>query len=219
VIPDAFEEAKRLGDGWIGADHFFLALWAEPSVARDVLEELGVTYDAMSELVRQSRAGSEHPLPRYDGGGLGWNPAATEVTGRAEAFAASFGHASATPEDWLLALIWDAHGVSSVLHDQYGASAAEVVAALRRRGVRVPEADPPVYRPMRGYRRVEVTEAEIDGVLKVLGEWHPPGSEWRWGFNWLPGEPRRAYVAGEDGVDLEGAVREAQARRDRSATN
>ena len=70
---------------------------------------------------------------------------------------------------------------------------------------------------MRGHRRIEVSEDELTGVLEVLGERHPPGSEWRWGFNWLPddpeqGGPRQAWVGGEEGIDLEDALAEARAR-------
>jgi hypothetical protein len=48
-------------------------------------------------------------------------------------------------------------------------------------------------------------------MIALLAERHAPGSEWRWGFNWLPGEPRRARVDSEDGIDLDGIL--AQVRR------
>jgi hypothetical protein len=35
-------------------------------------------------------------------------------------------------------------------------------------------------------------------------------SEWRWGFNWLAGEPRRARVDSEDGIDLDGILAEVR---------
>ena len=98
-----------------------------------------------------------------------------------------------------------------------GSSQQALLEALARRGVRVPEVDPPAYRPWRGHHRVEVTEAELEAVIEVLSERHPPGSEWRWGFNWLPGEPgdggpRRAWVGGEEGIDLEDALATARER-------
>jgi hypothetical protein len=49
-------------------------------------------------------------------------------------------------------------------------------------------------------------------MIDILIQRHPPGSEWRWGFNWLPGEPRQARVDSEDGIDLEGIL--AEVRRD-----
>jgi len=45
----------------------------------------------------------------------------------------------------------------------------------------------------------------------LLIQQHPPGSQWRWGFNWLPGMPRRARVDAEEGIDLDALL--AQARR------
>ena len=76
----------------------------------------------------------------------------------------------------------------------------------------MPEVDPPLYRPWRGHQRIEVTEAELRPVLDVLTERHPPGSEWRWGFNWLPDGPRRAWVDGEEGIDLDAALAAARER-------
>jgi hypothetical protein len=61
-----------------------------------------------------------------------------------------------------------------------------------------------------------VREAELKPVIDVLSERHPPGSEWRWGFNWLPdpgeGRPRRAWVGGEEGIDVEAALAAARER-------
>jgi hypothetical protein len=61
-----------------------------------------------------------------------------------------------------------------------------------------------------GHRRVEVTEAELQPMIDLLVQRHPPGSEWRWGFNWLPGEPRRARVDSEEGVDLDAVLAEVR---------
>jgi hypothetical protein len=112
-------------------------------------------------------------------------------------------------------MVYGEHAVPELLH-RVGANEQALLDALARRGVPVPAVDPPVYRPMRGHHRIEVTEAELKGVLDILGERHPPGSEWRWGFNWLPdreeGGPRWAWVGGEEGVDLEDALATARAR-------
>ncbi|HEV8652405.1 MAG TPA: hypothetical protein VG276_24220 [Actinomycetes bacterium] len=66
----------------------------------------------------------------------------------------------------------------------------------------MPEVDPPLYRPWRGHHHVEVSEAQLKPLIDLLIQQHPPGSEWRWGFNWLPGQPRRARVDAEQGIDL-----------------
>ena len=125
----------------------------------------------------------------------------------------------------MLAMVYGEHAVGPLLHEA-GASEQALLDALARRGVAVPAVDPPVYRPWRGHHRIDVTEAELKGVLEVLGERHPPGSEWRWGFKWRwgfnwyradpddEGGPRRAWVGGEEGIDLEDALATARARAD-----
>lgn len=42
----AFEEARALGDGWVGTEHFLLALLARPSVA-SVDSEDGIDLDGI----------------------------------------------------------------------------------------------------------------------------------------------------------------------------
>ena len=110
-------------------------------------------------------------------------------------------------------MVYDEHAVSPLLR-QLGSSERALVDA--RRGVPVPEVDPPVYRPRRGFHRIEVTEAELTAIIHVLSERYPPGSGPEWGFNWLGGPeadgPRRAWVGGEEGVDLDAALATARER-------
>ena len=216
----AGDHARRLDQGWIDPHHVLLALFDEPSPATEALEELGVTRDLVEETARaMSRA--DPPPSRYDPAkGLSPNPAWYTLTGCAKGLALAAGRPRAGPEHFLLAMVYGEHAVGPLLH-RADASEQALLDALARRGVPVPAADPPVYRPMRGHRRIEVSEAELKEVLKVLGERHPPGSEWRWGFNWLPddpetGGPRRAWVGAEEGVDLEDALATARARANAS---
>ena len=44
-----------------------------------------------------------------------------------------------------------------------GSSQQALLEALASRGVEAPAVEPPVYRPWRGRRRIEVTEAELEG--------------------------------------------------------
>ena len=95
-----------------------------------------------------------------------------------------------------------------------------------RRGVRVPRWIRPAIGRGRGHHRIEVSEAELQPVIDLLTRStrlamstqaqavtaNPPGSAWRWGFNWLPGEPRRARVDSEEGVDLDATLAEARQR-------
>lgn len=56
-----------------------------------------------------------------------------------------------------------------------------------------------------------VAAEELRPVVDLLGERHPPGSEWRWGFNWV-GDPRRGRISAETGIDLEAIVAEVRER-------
>jgi hypothetical protein len=212
----AGDVAQRLDHGWIGTEHVLLAMFDEPSAATEALEELGVTRDLVEEAARAMGRAEPRP-PRYDSAkGLSPNPAWYGLKGCAKGLALAAGRARPSPEDYLVAMVYGEHAVAGLLH-HVGASEQDLLDALARRGVPVPAVDPPVHRPMRGHHRIDVSEAELDGVLKVLGERHPPGSEWRWGFNWYPadpddqGGPRRAWVGGEEGVDLEDALATARA--------
>jgi ATP-dependent Clp protease ATP-binding subunit ClpA len=212
----AADEARRLEHSWIGPEHVLLCLFAEPSLATEALEELGVTRERVEEAARAMGRAEPRP-PAYDPAkGLSPNPAWYGLKGCAKGLALANGRPRPGPEHFLLAMIYGEHTVPELLHE-VGASEQTLLDALARRGVAVPAVDPPVYRPMRGHHRVEVTEAELQAVIDVLSERHPPGSEWRWGFNWLPDEPgdggpRRAWVGGEEGIDLEDALAVARER-------
>ena len=210
----AADEARRLEHGWIGPEHVLLALFAEPSVAVEALEEVGVTREQVEEKAR-AMGRSDPPPSRYEPGqGLSPNPAWYKLTGCAKGLALASGHRPPRPEHFLLAMIYSEQMIAPLLH-QHGSSQQPLLEALARRGVPVPEVDPPTYRPWRGQQRIEVTEAELEPVIDVLTERHPPGSEWRWGFNWLPDDPdgrRRARVDGEEGIDLDAALAAARKR-------
>jgi hypothetical protein len=50
-------------------------------------------------------------------------------------------------------------------------------------------------------------------VADLLSEKHPPGSEWRWGFNSRKDRPGKIQFAAEDGIDLDAIVAEVRARQ------
>jgi ATP-dependent Clp protease ATP-binding subunit ClpA len=54
----ASQQARGLGHHWFGGEHLLLALSQEPSIARDVLGELGVTHERLREAL-QPVVGSE----------------------------------------------------------------------------------------------------------------------------------------------------------------
>ena len=207
----AATEARRLQHHWIGPEHVLVALFAEPSPATQALEELGANHERVEEHGRSLAGGG--PSPAFvPGQGLSPNPAWYRLTGCAEGLALAEGRQQPGPEHFLLAMVYGAHTLAGLLA-RVGSSQEALLEGLRRRGVRVPEIDPPPYRPWRGRRRIEVTEAELRPVIDVLIERHPPGSEGRWAFNWLSDEPpRRARVFAEEGVDLDAAVAAARDR-------
>jgi ATP-dependent Clp protease ATP-binding subunit ClpA len=211
MLGRASDIARRLDHGWVGTEHFLLALLAKPSVAAEALADVGVTYDRVVDALQGPTGllwpNFQHYSPER---GLSPNPAAYKLEGRAEGLALARGYRSPEPKHWLFAMVYEEHGLVGVLFRRLGTTPAAILDALRRRGARVPDVDPPVYRPMRGHRHVEIDEAELQPMIDLLIQRHPPGSEWRWGFNWLTGEPRRARMDSEDGIDLDGILAEVR---------
>jgi ATP-dependent Clp protease ATP-binding subunit ClpA len=216
AVDRSAEVARRLEQSWVGPEHVLLGLFDEPSAATEALEELGVTRDRVEEHAR-AISRSDPPAPPYDPSrGQSPNPAWYKLTGCANGLALAAGRRWPDPEHLLLALVYAGHTVAPLLHG-LGSSQGALLEALARRGVDVPEVAPPEHRPLRGYHQIEVDQAELRPVIDVLIERHPPGSEWRWGFNWLPGDPvegqpRRARVGAEEGIDLHAALATARER-------
>ena len=207
----AFEVARELEHGWVGTEHFLLALLRRPSVATDVVAELGLTAERLEEYLRTRSGDPDHPFPAYDPqkGLSGPNPAGHALVGWAQGLAAAWGRPEPAPEDWLIAMVYGG-GVPPLLR-HLDVTQAAVLDALRAHDVRVPDVEPRWHKPWRGHHRVDVTEAQLGPVLQLLKERHPPGSEWRWSFNWISGEPRRARVDSEEGIDLDALVAEVEA--------
>ena len=202
---EAFEQARQLDHGWTGPEHFLLAVLAEPGVASETLTGLGVTYEDLRERLRSRAADPDLPGARK---GITLNPAAHRLTGWARGFAAAQGSATPQPEHWLVALVHSDDRAAMALHP-FGVTAQAVADALAERGVPVPAHPPSAHRPWRGIHHVLVAEDERRPVVRLLLERHPPGSEWRWGFNWV-GEPRQCRISAEVGVDLDAIVAEVR---------
>jgi hypothetical protein len=221
MIAAAARQARGLNHGWIGPEHYLLALFDQRSVATEVLDDLGVTDDRLRErlaLPPEGRDGGDELPPSYEPGkGLIPNPAAIKVDARAEGFAYASGHRTPGPEHYLLSMMYDDLTVASLLHHHFDVTQDAVLDGLRRRGIAVPDVPPPRFRPWRDGRGVEVTEAELKPLIDLLLDRHRPGSGPRWGFNWVQagsGEPVRARVDAEDGIDLDGLLAEARRRLD-----
>lgn len=208
----AADEARRVRQNWLGPEHYLLAVLAEPSIATETMAELGVTHDRLAtKFGRIMKTVNGRRIRYIESKGITTNPAAHGVSGWAKGFAAASGRERPTPEDWLLSIVYyDDSAVASALHD-LGVAAAAVVDAIRRRGLKTPDFEPEEHRPWRGLRTTEVARSEWKAVVDVLNEKHPPGSEWRWGFNSRKDRPGKIQFVAEEGIDLEAIVADARA--------
>ena len=196
-----YDVAVELGRQVAGDDLFLLALARldPPSPAGHALEAAGATADV---LVAQIRTGGDG-VPSH-GDGLMYSPAYYGMCGRAAAFAAALGDGTITPEDLLLALLWDGNSSSSQLLWRLGVGRERVVDELRARGVVVPGAPLPPQREVEFGEDVWFDRDQVGAVIDHVRLRLPP--ETYWGFNY---EGDRAYVSSEASVDLEALVAEA----------
>jgi hypothetical protein len=85
VLGRAAEEARRLDHGWVGTEHYLLALLGEPPVATETLAELGITYDRVLDKLRNDLSDPDWPPSRYERGkGLSPSAATYKLQARAE---------------------------------------------------------------------------------------------------------------------------------------
>jgi ATP-dependent Clp protease ATP-binding subunit ClpA len=214
VISKADVEARGLRQNWLGPCHYLLAVLAEPSTATDAMAGLGVTHDRLAKGVAAMSIVNGKRVRFVKSRGTTPNPAAYAVRGWADGFAAASGRQRPSPEDWLLATIYRNNDMVIAVLRQLGVSAAEIIEALRRRGVKVPDFEPAVDPPWRGDdRMVEVAKSEWRAVVDALHEKHPAGSEWRWGFNSRRDRPGKIQFIAEEGIDLEAIVAGALAEK------
>lgn len=200
---------------WVGPEHFLLAVLAEPGVVREVLAGLGLTHDRLATALAGMKIANGKRLRYFASKGATTNPAAHQVIGWAQGFAAASGRMKPKPEDWFLAIAYGDCGVAESIVHTLGLSTAALVQAVGAAGVRVPDYLPTETRPWRGHREVEIDRAEWQAVSALLSKQHPPGSDWRWGFNSRRDRPGKVQFLAEDGIDLESIVSEAR-RSDQS---
>lgn len=193
----------------VGPEHYLLALLAQPSLATEVLSELGLTYERLRGKLDELKTVNGRRRRYRASGWTTVNPAAYETAGWANGFAAASGRPRPNPQDWLLAIVYQDPGFVASILAGLGVSTHAIVDRLRLRGVAVPEHEVPLYRPWRGHREVEVARAEWQAVVDLLSERHPPGSEWRWGFNSRRDRPGRIQFSSEEDIDLLTIVAEA----------
>lgn len=201
----AFAEAQKLRHRWCSTDHFLLALLnpPQPTPSYEVLSDLGLTYDALSERVakydrRQRRKTNTSSTPAYQFL-LGW----------AQGIAIGMGSSGFTDEHVLLAIVYgDLGGESQLVW--YDIDPDEVVAGLKARGVGTPKEAPPVAPSPSGPWGpwVYFPEREFHLVTQELAKRHPPGTVF-WGTNSSRWKKGFWYVHGEDEIAMEEIVRSA----------
>lgn len=197
IVRAAHEQAAAAGDDWVGPGHVVLALLSGDSLAARVLNEAGLDHGRALELLpRHGRPG------QHRGGGFD-SPAFHKLYGIATGLALAVGERVPSPEHWLIALAHDAEVErgATPLHP-FGVSPGQVLEALRRHGVPVPPLDAPEHVPWRGRHQIVVPAAALQAVLDRLNAAHPPGSEWRWAWNWVDDDLGRAVITAEEGIDL-----------------
>lgn len=204
----AAEQARLLDHGWIGPEHFLLAAAARPGLASEALSAVGIRYEGLLQQVRSRGHDRDLPPPPRAGDRLRPNPAGHQLIGWARGFAAATGAGQPRSEHVLLALLSQRE---PDWLQPFGVTARAVADALAERGVPVPAGDPRESRPWRGVRNVSVALHELRPVIDLLAQRHPPGSEWRWGFNQV-GDPPRGRVSAEEGIDLDAVVAEVRSR-------
>jgi ATP-dependent Clp protease ATP-binding subunit ClpA len=215
VLSKAAKEAIALRQNWLGPEHYLLAVLAEPSVATEAMNDLGVTHDAVASRLAQMKTVNGRRIRYSQAKGITTNPRAHEVSGWANGFAVASGRSEPSPEDWLLAVIYEGGGIVGSVLSELGVSKTAVVNAMRSRGIRGPEFEPHEDRPWQGQQEIEVDKSDWQIVVDVFNERVPLSSTLRWGFNSRRDRPGKVQFVAEEGIDLEAIVAEARAREAR----
>lgn len=205
----AFDEAEGVRQNWVGPEHYLLAVLAGRGPAVEAMAALGITHEVLAARLAAMKSVNGRRGYYRKSRWTSPNPAAYRVNGWAHGYAAAAGRPRPTPEDWLLAVVYQEDSMAASVLNELGVSAAAVVQELRRRGAVTPGFEPPEARPWRGVREVEVARVNWQAVVDLLSQRHPPGSEWQWGFNSRRDRPGKVQFAAEEGIDLEGIVAEA----------
>jgi hypothetical protein len=204
------EEARRLGQHWIGPEHGLLGiLRGDPhDMARRALEQAGVDAAMVEGWITRMDSTSVRDEPEESSGGRP-NPRWYTIHGRAEGIAAGLGAEQTGSVHFLLALLWDERRWH--LTEAPGVTREAIVAALAELGAKLPLAPlPELERKLNMTQYVEFPRHSASQVLKLLAERHPPGSGPTFGFNYKDDDT--AWVRAEEGIDLQGIVDEALAQ-------
>ena len=201
----ASQQALEQGHHWFGGEHLLLALSREPSIARDVLGELGVTYGRLREAL-QAAVGSEGSTTGEQPPHSGTLSSVSfhDLSGCAVGLAAGLGAEQVQPEHALLAVAWRPDRHAALLLRSLGVEVQQVPAALAAKGVAVPAVAPPSPAPEVAWGpRVDVPiERLMEVTHRLVADRLPPSTPF--GFN--HDGKGHAWVVAEQGVDLAAEV-------------
>jgi len=205
----AFGEATRLGHGWIGIDHFLLAMLdpGDESQAAEALRRSSLSHESYSRAYEQLLGESDPPPPAYEREkGISPSPAVHRCIGRAEGIAIALESTGTTSEHLLVAILWDHR--SNIVLERLGVTRDEIIAHLSAQNVRVPALNlPPPAVPAFG-ERVFVPMDKLDYLAAAIPELLPEGTP----FGLNCDSTGRAWVVAGEGIDLPGYVALALSR-------
>ena len=201
----ASQQAREQGHHWFGGEHLLLALSREPSIARDVLGELGVTHERLLEALRvavgsEDAASGEQPQHSGTLSSVSFH----DLSGCAVGLAAGLGADQVRPEHVLLAVAWRPDRLAAQLLRSLGVEVQRLPAVLAAKGVAVPTVPaPPPPAEVAWGPRVDVPIERLGEVThRLVAERLPPGTPF--GFN--HDGKGHAWVVAEQGVDLAAEV-------------
>jgi hypothetical protein len=200
----AMDEADRLGNRYVAAEHLLLALVVpeEQTLAARALRECGVEYEALRTLLNGD--GSSRPLkPRA----RAYPPAFHALQACADGIAVGFGANAVEPEHLLLAILWESHGRTRSRLEQLGTTPQAVQRRLGKLGARVPPRQPPGPDDTRWgeYVTVRIPGNDAWELASRVRELLPEGAPIAFNFN----SASAWYHTGE-GIDLAPIVRKAR---------
>src|SRR6202521_6437085 len=134
------------------------------------MSELGVSHEGVARELARMKTVNGKRIRYVASKGITTNPRAHDVSGWANGFAAAAGRQEPSPEDWLLATLYEGGGVVWAVLRELGVSAAAVVDVMRRRGIRTPDFNPDEDPPWRGHNEAEAPKRECKEVVDVLNE-------------------------------------------------
>lgn len=201
LVKRAGDEARRSDFPAIWKEHLLLAVLnpPEPTVAQQVLNELGVNYE---DAVAHSPRAPDDEKER----GPRTSPSFHEAAAFASAVAVSQGAPSVSDEHVLVALLYDEHRSTGSAITWIDLDPDEIYDALAARGVAVPPLRPPVpatpFGPVGD--SIYFPEADESAVRQALRDLHPgeftPCAPSKW-------KPGHWYLWGEEYFDLASMVR------------